>query len=91
MKRLQIAMFASLALAQAVQAFGAQPASTQVELKMRERQLARGAAEVKGGARQQLELEQQRVNRLIDDLESGRPVDPSRIDRALKRSGDLNR
>jgi hypothetical protein len=89
MKRLHI-VIASLVLAQAGPALGAQPASTQVELKMKERQLARSAPEAKRGT-QQLELEQERVDQLIDDLESGRPVDPSQIDRALKRSGDLNR
>lgn len=91
MKHFQIVILAALVLAQAGQAFGAQPADAQVQLKLKERQLARSAAQNKGGARQQFELEQRRVNQLIDDLESGRPVDPSQIDRALKRSGDVNR
>lgn len=91
MKRFEILILTVLVLAQAGQALGAQAANTQVELKLKERQLARAAAQNKGGARQQFELEQRRVDQLIDDLESGRPVDPARIDRALKRSGDVNR
>lgn len=91
MKRFEILIVAVLVLARAGQAWGFQAANTQVELKLQERQLARSAAQNKGGARQQLELEQRRVNQLIDDLESGRAVDPSRIDRALKRGGDANR
>jgi hypothetical protein len=30
-------------------------------------------------------LEAKRIQRLIDDLEAGRPVDPAEIDRALER------
>lgn len=91
MKRLAFLILTALVLAQAGQAFGAQAADTQVQLKLKQRELARSAAQNKGGARQQFELEQRRVDQLIDDLESGRPVDPAQIDRALKRSGDVNR
>lgn len=88
MKRLQIAVSASLVLAGTGQVFGGQASSSRLsELKTAERQVARSAAEVKGGARQQLEMEQQRLDRLIDDLENGRTVDPAEVDRALKRAG----
>ena len=42
------------------------------------------ARQTKGGPQQRLLLEQQRIRQLIDDLDAGRPVDPSAIDRALQ-------
>jgi len=55
-------------------------------LKAAEENLARRADQTKGGARQVLLLEQQRVNGLIEDLERGKPVAPDAIDRALQRA-----
>lgn len=87
MKILQIAVVVSQVLTGASQAFGQGASSDKVpELKAAERRVARSAAEVKGGARQQLEIEQQRLDSLIDDLENGRAVDPAAVDRALKRA-----
>ena len=48
--------------------------------------LARRADQTKGGARQVLLLEQQRLNGLIEGLERGQPVAPDDIDRALQRA-----
>ena len=55
-------------------------------LKAAEENLARRADQTKGGARQVLLLEQQRLNGLIDDLEHGKAVAPEEIDRALHRA-----
>ena len=56
-------------------------------LKVAEEGLARRADQTKGGARQVLLLEQQRLNGLIEDLEHGKPVAPDEIDRALQHAG----
>jgi hypothetical protein len=55
-------------------------------LKGAEENLARRADQTKGGPRQVLLLERQRVNGLIEDLEHGKPVAPEEIDRALQRA-----
>ncbi len=48
--------------------------------------LSQAASRTKGGAQQRILLERQRINNLIDDVESGRSVDPAAIDRALERA-----
>jgi hypothetical protein len=53
------------------------------ELKMAQKKVARQLF-TRGSDRVQLQREQGRINRLIEDLEAGRPVDPSEIDRALE-------
>ena len=55
-------------------------------LKAAEENLARRADQTKGGSRQVLLLEQQRLNGLIEDLEHGKLVAPEEIDRALQRA-----
>jgi hypothetical protein len=54
-------------------------------LEQAELRLGQMAAETKGGAQQRLLLEKQRVHRLLEDLDAGRPVDPRDIDRVLER------
>jgi hypothetical protein len=60
------------------------PAASRVsDLKQAESRLSATAGQTKGGAQQRLLLERQRVRRMIDDLDAGRPVDAQDIDRAL--------
>lgn len=47
--------------------------------------IATRALETKGKQRQELMMKQRKLDRLIDDLESGRHVDPSEINRVLPR------
>ena len=42
------------------------------------------AGQTKGGPQQRLLLERQKIRRLIEDIDAGRSVDPSEIDRALQ-------
>ncbi len=74
-----------IALVAVTAASAAEPRRTS-ELRAANETLARRADQTKGGPRQLLLLEQQRVNRLIQDLEHGRSVDPAEIDRALERA-----
>jgi hypothetical protein len=64
----------------------------QIEDLQREKQKLQGAAlSTKGYPRSRLDQERLRLGNLIDDLEQGRHVDPSEIDRALERAGDVER
>jgi len=58
----------------------------EARLKAAERRLAAKASATKGAAEQSIIMEKKRVDALIDDLESGRNVDPSEIDDALRRA-----
>ena len=49
-------------------------------------QVASRADTTKGGPRHRLLQERTRIDGLIDDLERGRSVDPTEIDRALERA-----
>jgi len=42
------------------------------------------AGQTKGGPQQRLLLQRQKIRQLIEDLDAGRSVDPSEIDRALQ-------
>ena len=44
------------------------------------------AGQTKGGPQQRLLLERQKIRRLIEDIDAGRSVDPSEIDRALQNA-----
>jgi hypothetical protein len=55
------------------------------KLQAHNRDFAWEAAKTKGTASQEFRLEQLRIEKLINDLESGRAVDPAEIDRALKQ------
>jgi len=42
------------------------------------------AGQTKGGPQQRLLLQRQKIRQLIEDLDAGKSVDPSEIDRALQ-------
>ena len=88
MNRLPIALYATLTIIGATPGFAAQPASTQVDRQLQERRVARGATQ-NSEARQQLEMEQNRLDRMIHDLESGKSVEPARFERTIKRGDAL--
>ncbi len=44
------------------------------------------AGQTKGGPQQRLLLEREKIRRLIEDIDAGRSVDPSEIDRALQNA-----
>ena len=48
--------------------------------------VARFADTTKGGVKGRLLLDKQRIQGLIDDLETGKPVDPADVDRAIQRA-----
>lgn len=54
------------------------------ELAQAKEQLAQKYLTVTGGARQEVWLEQRKVQKLIDDLQAGRHVNPADIDRVLQ-------
>ena len=56
------------------------------DLRDAKERVARAASETKGAPQHRLLQEQQKLSGLIDDLEHGRHVDPSEIDRALERA-----
>jgi hypothetical protein len=62
------------------------PRSRVGDLEAAQQKVARAADRTKGGPRQLLLQERQRLGRLIDDLEAGRSVDPAEIDQALQRA-----
>jgi HAMP domain-containing protein len=83
----RIVIVSALFLAGATQLLAAEPAASPTsELRRAGERVAQSAAQTKGGARQRLEQEQRRLERLIDDLESGREVSAGEVDRALKRA-----
>ncbi len=53
-------------------------------LERAEARVGQQAGQTKGGPQQRLLLERQRIRRLIEDINAGRSVDPSEIDRALQ-------
>jgi hypothetical protein len=61
----------------------------EARLKAAERKLAAQASATKGAAEQSILMEKKRVDALIDDLESGRNVDPSEIDDALRQANQV--
>ena len=78
-----------IAFATATPLFAVAPPSPRVQaLDDAQANLGRLAAQTKGMPQHRLLQEQQRVQGLIDDIQSGRPVDPAAIDRAL---GDAER
>jgi hypothetical protein len=54
------------------------------DLEAAQAKVSRQAAQTnKGGLQQRLLLEKERIQGLIDDLQTGKPVAPSEVDRAL--------
>ena len=54
------------------------------ELARADARVGQLAGQTKGGPQQRLLLQRQKIRQLIQDLDAGRSVDPSEIDRALK-------
>ena len=78
-----------IALVTAAPLFAAQPQTRNTQAhEDSQTKLGRLAAQTKGTPQHRLLLEQQRIQGLIDDIQSGRAVDPAAIDRAL---GDAER
>ena len=71
-------------LALAAPLFAVPPPAPRVSaLKDAEARLNVRAGQTKGGPQQRLLLEKEKVHRMVEDLDAGRPVDPQDIDRAL--------
>jgi hypothetical protein len=61
------------------------------QLRRAREQVAARASGEKGLPRDRLNMESARLGGLIDDVESGKTVDPAEIDRALQRAGQVGR
>jgi hypothetical protein len=85
-----VLLLGCLCLVVARPAIGAETARTG-ELVRARQAVAQAAEASKGAPRELLRLEERRLERLISDLQSGRRVDPSEIDRALERAEELSR
>ena len=78
-----------VALATAAPLLASQPPSRNTQaLDDAQTKLSRLAAQTKGTPQHRLLQEEQRIQGLIDDIQSGRPVNPTVIDRSL---GDAER
>jgi hypothetical protein len=78
-----------IAFATAAPLCALQPPSRNTQsLEEAQTKLSRLAMQTKGMPQQRLLQEQQRIQGLIDDIQSGKTVDPTAIDRAL---GDAER
>jgi hypothetical protein len=84
-RKVIVATFVAV-LAQAHVAGAARQDSRVDELRRSEARAGQLAAQTKGGPQQRLLLEKERLRRLIDDIDAGKAVDPSEIDRALERA-----
>jgi len=79
--------FTAFVLALAAPLLAVPPPAPRVSaLKDAEARLDVLAGQTKGGPQQRLLLEKQRIRRMVEDLEAGRPVDPQDIDRALNNA-----
>ena len=56
------------------------------ELARASRELAVESQQVKGAPRMRMEQDRQRIDRILDDLASGRSVDAGEVDRLLDRA-----
>ena len=73
-----------VAFATAAPLFASQPPSRRTQaLDDAQTKLSRLAAQTKGTPQHRLLQEEQRIQGMIDDIQSGRTVDPTDIDRAL--------
>jgi hypothetical protein len=87
MASLKTGLIAIGALTLAGQLHAADRTASRVEdLRVAKERVARAANGTKGGPQHRLLQEQQKLSGLIEDLEHGRHVDPSEIDRALERA-----
>ncbi len=76
---LVLTLAASTALAVAPPAGPRRDALAQAEARV-----GQLAGQTKGGPQQRLLLEREKIRRLIQDIDAGKRVDPSEIDRALQ-------
>ena len=84
MTNLRTALMTLTALAAAAQVWAAEaPRDQAAQLSQAKKDVARVANNTKGAHRQVLMLEQRKIQGLIDNLQSGKHVDPAAIDRAL--------
>jgi len=87
MTTLKTALVTFVAVAAAAQVWAAEGQHGQVSrLAHAKDRLASQAVNTHGAQRGLLQLEQRKLQGLIDDLQSGQDVDPSEIDRALKNA-----
>ena len=86
MKTIRTALAAALVL-MAAHAFAARITDPRVDdLRDARERLTLEASRSKGAQQHRMLQERDRVNRMIDDLENGRALDPDDIDRALQRA-----
>ena len=87
MGSLKTGLIAIAALTVAAQLYAADSSTSRVDdLRVAKQRVARAANETKGAPQHRLLQEQQKLSGLIDDLERGRHVDATEIDRALERA-----
>jgi hypothetical protein len=83
MKHYGIALVLTLAASTALAV--APPAGPRKDaLAQAEARVGQLAGQTKGGPQQRLLLEREKIRRLIEDIDAGRHVDPSEIDRTLQ-------
>jgi len=73
----------AIALAMSAQLMAAERSTTMQELQQTDTKLGQLAGQYKGTPQHRLLQEQQKVQRLIDDLHAGRPVSAGDIDQVL--------
>jgi hypothetical protein len=74
-------------LTAAAQVQGTQaPPATIAQLTQAKKDLGRVAGNTKGSHRQLLQMEQVKIQGVIDDLQSGKQVDPAAIDKLLQNA-----
>lgn len=85
MNLLKTSLLTLAALATAAQVWAGQaPGKQAAQLADANEDVAQAAINTKGSRRGLLMMQQQKLQGLIDDLQSGRQVDPAEIDRALR-------
>ena len=85
MTTFRTAVMTIVALGAATQVWAAEPPRNQTaQLAQAKKDVARVSGNARGAHRQLLQLEQLKLQGLIDDLQSGKHVDPAAIDRALR-------
>jgi hypothetical protein len=87
MKRYRIGIGTLLALAASTALAVAPPSSPRKDaLATADARLGELAGQTKGAPQQLLLMQQQKIRQLIEDLDAGKHVDPSEIDRVLENA-----
>ncbi len=85
MNLLKTSLLTLAALATAAQVWaGEAPSKQAAQLAGAKNDVAQAAINSKGSRRAELMMQQQKLQGLIDDLQSGKQIDPAEIDRALR-------